>query len=343
MAPVQTLQRAVISTVTNIVTYSLWTLANKWQFLPVDKGGLGMDTPFLATAVQMLIAGVVSFVFIFGFGIQRRPGVTPRSLLSVDVVRRRILPLGFARGIDIGCGNYALSLVSVALQQIVKSTLPVFVSLLSVFFLNRSVPSSVWASLVPIVFGTAIAAYGNIRFQAVGLLLALVSCFGRAFKAVLNSRLLHADAADAMQPLEILLLEAPTTGLLLLVGPVLFIEAPRLFHHSVAATVDPTAVAVVGTSFIKVAAVNVVCGVLMFFNQASYITIIEQTSALTCQVLMNVKMLLLILVAVRVFGTDLSILNYVGIAVATIGCFLYGWASSLPRRVVARKGDTETV
>ncbi len=304
-----------LATAANFVTYSAWTMINKYQFLH-----LGVRTPILATAAQMFISGVIAFVFVVVFGVQRSP---QRDLFSLAVLRRKILPLGFARAVDIGCGNFALTLVSVALQQVIKSTLPLFVCVLSATLLKKSVPRDVWVTLVPIVCGTVMASYGEMTFSILGASLALLSCFGRAFKAVINSMLL--TSADNLQPLEILLLESPTTGALMMI-PAVMVEGTAWLaggsHQDEARIQDKKE----GFWHGHVMALNVICGVLMFINQGSYITIIQKTSAISCQVLMNVKMLLLIGVSLHVFQATFSVMNVAGSAVATAGCFLYAFA-----------------
>ena len=202
---------------------------------------------------------------------------------------------------------------------------------------------------MPIIAGCILATISRAELSILGTVLAVISCIARSFKAVLNAKLLHTDV-DNLKPLEILLLEAPTTGLLLL-GPGLLLEGGRLFaavfHPD--ATMSPAAAhglhnvsPAAAPSNMTIFLFNSGCGLLMFFNQASYITIIEQTSALTCQVLMNVKMLVLILISVRIFHTDLSMLNMSGIMLAAFGVFLYARVSAMPSKKIAKK-DVEDI
>jgi drug/metabolite transporter (DMT)-like permease len=351
------------ATAVNFVTYSTWTMLNKLQFTvppPRVAGaggagahaapwreGFGVAVPLLVTGLQMALAGCCAAFCIFALGIQRRPpagaGVSrrlydeleggggggddepvprdlpPPPLFSLDTLRRKIVPLGLARSVDIGGANAALVTVSVAVQQVVKSLLPIFVSLLSATVLGKRVPPQVWLSLVPIVGGTVCATWGDTHCRLLGVAFAAVSCLARAFKCVLNAKLLQPTRTEApMRPLEILLLEAPTSGVFLLAVSLLVEAGPyrAQLPHLLAAL-----------------PLNLLGGGLMFLNSASYIVVIEQSSAVSCQVIMNVKMLLLILVSVHVFHTPLSALNYGGVAVATAGCVAYAVLSSAaPRR-----------
>ena len=354
--------RLLAATLLNYATYSTWTLLNKYQFLspahahaiaaagaddghgahphlghggdetpvvgPAPVGGYGVTVPIFVTGLQMVLAGLWAAVAIFVFGVQRRPASQPGPpLWSWATFRDRILPLGAARCVDIGGGNAALVFVSVAIQQVIKSLLPLFVSILSVTVLNKSVPLDTWLSLIPIVGGTVLATLGEGSATTFGVALALLSCFARSFKCVLNAKLLHIDAAP-LWPMEILLLEAPSSGCLLLVISAL-LEGPRVVADA------PHLLAALPLNFLG--------GLLMFFNQASYITVIDCSSAVTCQVLMNLKMLMLIVVSVHVFHTPLHSVNLVGIAISVAGCMLYAYVSGRPRKVVAVKPPEDLV
>ena len=287
----------------NYISYSAWTLLNKYQFEPLERGGLGVKTPILATSAQMLLAGLIAAVVVLGVGVGRGAA----NLSSPATVLTRIFPLGLSRAIDIGCGNLALSMVSVALQQVFKSMLPLFVTVLSVFFFGKVYSRGVWVSLIPIIVGTSMASAGEIRAAGgAGVTLAAVACVGRSLKAVLNGYLLELTT-ERLSPLELLLLEAPMTGLML--GAVgLALEGGHVMVWS--------STIVWG---------NLVGGALMFFNQASYILLIDLTSPVTTQIFMNIKMLVLIFVSLLLFPTStFTWVNCMGALVAGAGSLLYG-------------------
>ena len=333
----------------NYVTYSMWTLLNKWQF-----ERLGTTCPVLSTASQMLVAGAIACgVSLAMFG--RVSSAPPGKLW--DVVTSQILPLGVARAIDIGCGNAALSLVTVALQQILKSLLPLFVCVLSFALLKKRPSGLVWLSLAPIVVGSLLAAMPDHaqNLSQVGIALALVSTAGRSLKAVLNARLLAgSQSALPLRPLEVLSLEAPTSGALLLCVSVLLActgvgsapsNAPPRGSGGDGEAAHQTPTGMCGRIDAQTfAIVNCGAGVLMFFNQLSYISVIKLSSALTCQVLMNMKMLLLIVVSLFVFHTQLSGPNVAGVVVAASGCLAYAVSSTYEvTTAAASKRREETV
>jgi drug/metabolite transporter (DMT)-like permease len=320
-------------TVMNFVTYSAWTMLNKKLFtLPPHQDPLvsWSPSPLLCTAMQMFVAAFAAWICVVQLGCQRSPDV---NLLDRVVWRRRIVPLGLSRAVDIGCGNYALSLVTVALQQVVKATLPIFVTILSVTVLRKRVSWGMAVNLVPVVLGTIVASVppsvegptvaspqGPPPLSVLGVGLALTSCFGRASKAVLNALLLSGAGSvpnAKMQPLEIVLLEAPTTGLIILV-PALLLEGPLVLWHGTSQLVQQPLFSL---------GLNTLCGLLMFLTQIAYVTLIAETSALSCQVLMSLKMLFLVFLSVWWMHTPFSALNGIGVLIAGCGCVLYAKAA----------------
>ena len=284
----------------NTGSYTLWTIGNKYQF---TNPSWKVSTPIMATAFQLFISGFIAYLCGRVLKIARA-GPCPAT-----VFWKRIVPLGVARATDIGFGNMSLTLVSVALQQVVKSTIPVYVSILSAVLFGKRYGTDVWVSLVPIVAGTVLASLGEMSSSELGFTFAIISCFGRALKAILNGQLLSKSSEDhaAIDPFTLLMLEAPLSGLF--IGAVaLVVEGSEIF------TLITTP---------SVIALNILCGILSFATQLSYLQLIVTTSPLTCTVLMNLKMVFLILLSVVVFGTSLTVLNYVGIAIASVGCVLY--------------------
>eukprot|EP01063_Lacrimia_lanifica_P016502 TRINITY_DN23044_c0_g1_i1.p1 TRINITY_DN23044_c0_g1~~TRINITY_DN23044_c0_g1_i1.p1 ORF type:complete len:369 (+),score=113.19 TRINITY_DN23044_c0_g1_i1:66-1172(+) len=298
------LYRTVAVTIANFVSYSTWTLMNKMQFKRYD-----LQCPIFLAAYQMLFVGAVSWAYLAWAGRAKKPEGT---------VLRRILPLGLVRSADIGLGNAALRLITVALQQIIKSTIPIYVCVLNVVVLRKAVSTRVWLTLVPIIGGVALASWGELSGVAVGVFMAILSCVARAGKAIINDMLLHANTeTDRLDTMQIMSFESPISGCILTVVA-LVLESSTLAEW-------------LRNEESSVAAVlmyNSCCGVLMLVNQWSYISIIKYTSSVTCQVLMNLKMITLIGVSCVMFGTRLDNVHIFGMFVATVGCTLYAYVKN---------------
>jgi drug/metabolite transporter (DMT)-like permease len=201
-----------------------------------------------------------------------------------------------------------------------KSTLPLFVSVLSVVVLKKQVNWRTWLSLVPIVCGCALFSAGDMTSSAAGASLALLSSTGRSFKAIFNGLILN-SATEKLRPIEVLLLEAPTTGLILALIAAL-LEGP--WGTGAQPHESPN------VSF------NVACGALMFVTQVSYMMIIERTSPLTCQVIMNVKMMMLVVVSMVLLATPPTAASVLGFIAVILGCTLY---ASIAAASAVKKSD----
>jgi len=312
----------------NYVSYSSWTLWNKSQF---KHEGQGLS--ILLTAYQMFYAGGISWL---GYGTH----LIPRRTLSKKAWLLTILPLVIVRSADIGFGNAALATVSVAFQQIVKSTIPVYVCILTVIVLKRQVSARVCCTLVPIVGGTLLAAMGEVSAHWLGFIFAVLSCIARAGKKIINDILLHggSEVQGQLSPAQIIGYESPFSGLILLSIGLLF-EGTTMrerFFGSSACWINGQGyltenAQLCGTSesLVRLIITNSGIGVLMFVNQWTYMSIIKHTSALTCGILMNLKMVTLISLSIFMFGTHLDAINWCGIFVASTGCVLYAHVKQL--------------
>jgi len=315
----------IFVTFANFVSYSAWTLANKVQF-----SRHGLDFTILLTAYQMLFVGFVCWAYL----LCKAP---VRSETPKLVAPNKILLLGVVRAADIGFGNAALLLITVALQQILKSTIPVYVCALNATVLRRPVSRRVWTALIPIIGGAALASWGDLssdngKGAAVwsGVAMASVSCLARAGKATINESLLRATkTGDRTNPLQIISMESPVSGCILaLLGTAFERKLVARWYYSDA-----------GSSLGHLLFYNSCCGALMLLNQWSYVTIIRQTSSVTCQVLMNLKMITLVAVSAVFFNTPVGGVRVVGIAVAAGGCTCYALVRQWERDGRAGKGE----
>eukprot|EP01064_Diplonema_japonicum_P004370 TRINITY_DN12833_c1_g1_i2.p1 TRINITY_DN12833_c1_g1~~TRINITY_DN12833_c1_g1_i2.p1 ORF type:complete len:353 (+),score=26.61 TRINITY_DN12833_c1_g1_i2:426-1484(+) len=294
--------QTIFVTLVNFASYSSWTLLIKWQFKLY-----GMNFSVLLAAYQMLFVGAVSSLYLLA---------TNRFKYPTKSVLLRVLPLGLVRSTDIGFGNAALRLISVALQQIIKSTIPVYVCVLSSIVLKKAVSYRVWLALVPIIGGVILASWGKLTASWLGVLMAVTSCIARAGKAIINDMLLHATTEeDRLDTMQIMSFESPISGVILTVAGVVF-EGGAVFEWY--SRTDRSSIP-------TVMFFNSLCGLLMLLNQWSYISIIKHTSSVTCQVLMNLKMVTLIFISVLLFNTQLLPLHVLGMCVATVGCTSYAF------------------
>lgn len=192
----------------------------------------------------------------------------------------KIMPVGLSQACTMFTGNFAYVFLSVAFIQMSKSLTPV-VTMLGLFIAQLEYPTSnLIASVLVISVGTAIAAWGEVRFSFVGLLLILTSEFAEAVRLVLTQYLL---VGVKLEPLEGLMYMAPASMLWLALGSVVA-EFPKM--HANQALLIPLQHP---GPFLLAAVSGFLVSILGF-------VIIKMSSALTMKVLVIVRGMALVLI-----------------------------------------------
>ena len=304
---------AFIPCVWNFVSYSVWTMYNKHIF---NEFG---SFPLLSTGLQMIMVTLCVHILLLVRN-------EPHQKASRAVLTGQLIPLSIVRSCDLGLANAALCLMSLAGQQILKATIPVWVCVLSILYLKKTVEPHVWGIVSIIVIGTAMATVGDptMRGTPFGVAAMLVSCLCRAGKCVINTRLLQGlpgAAQQKMSKLSLLRYEAPMSGVTILIASFVFEFVGVWVSGGGEGGSEGAGWTVSSLAFFIGA--TLVNGVLMFVNQLTYLAVVEHTSPVASQALMNIKMIFLILVSSLFFPLHLSPLNAVGMAIASGGAVLY--------------------
>lgn len=229
------------------------------------------------------------------------------STLDWAVVRRYwgwLLVLATLHGFDLLLENMSLQTVSLALNQVVKSTVPFFSLLFAKFVERKHVVRDQFLCTVFIVVGAGLTAYRNPEFELVGFLCSCGSAVLASLKTLFSALLLE---RAQMPPLALTFYTALPSALVLL--PVFVGREMDAFGTFAADHVWFTLGVTLLTSVMAVA-----------YNWIHYL-LIHETSALYSTLVGNVKVVLVVLVSLVVFQTQLIWVNVVGILV-TLASFL---------------------
>ncbi|XP_077016665.1 solute carrier family 35 member E4 [Tamandua tetradactyla] len=271
----------------------VWLLAgasmsslNKWIFTVH-----GFGRPLLLSALHMLAAALACH-----WG-ARRP-LRGRT-------HHRVLLLSLTFGTSMACGNVGLSTVPLDLAQLATTTTPLFTLALSALLLGRRHHPLQFVAMGPLCLGAACSLAGELRAPLAGCGFLLVATCLRGLKSVQQSALLQEERLDAVT----LLYTTSLPSFCLLAGAALVLEA------SVAPPPAPT------DSWLW-ACVLLSCLLSVLYNLASF-SLLALTSALTVHVLGNLTVVGNLVLSRLLFGSRLSALSYVGIALTLLGMFLY--------------------
>ena len=97
---------------------------------------------------------------------------------------KTLTAFGTLTGLDYGCSSLSLSYLSVSLYTMLKSSVPVFVMLISFILKLEQVRLALIVSIVLISIGVAMTSKGNVHFNIVGVLLVFVAVFFAAIRLV---------------------------------------------------------------------------------------------------------------------------------------------------------------
>lgn len=205
--------------------------------------------------------------------------------------------------------NASRQLVTIPFHQIIRSTTPLFVIAISIVFSGKSYSSQTYFSLIPVIFGVALATAGDYYFTTLGFLLTLLGTLLAAIKTILTNRI-QRNTSTPLHPLDLLLRMSPLACLQSLIYAGILNEPQRLYQ--LLQSLPPPS----RNSLAVKLAVN---GALAFgLNYVSFAAN-KKTSPLTMTVAANVKQCLSIILGVWVFRLQVGWMNALGIMVALAG------------------------
>ncbi|OXB65891.1 hypothetical protein ASZ78_008585 [Callipepla squamata] len=261
---------------------------NKWIF-----SSHGFRYPLLLSSLHMLAAVVLGYPL--GWVRGPPPPVRPRIyLLSVTFCG------------SVALGNLGLSLVPLDAAQAVHATAPLATLLLSALLRGRRHHPLQYAAMGPVCAGAACSIAGGVRFHQPGGCVLLAATVLRALKSLQQSLLLQDGRLDAVS----LLCLTALPSFCLLFGAAVLLE------------VAPAWQGVLRYDGSLWGCVLLSCLGSVLYNLASF-CVLSLTSALTIHLLGNITVVGNLLLSRLLFGSSLSALSYLGIALTLAGMFMY--------------------
>ncbi len=223
-------------------------------------------------------------------------------------------------------GNAAYLYLSVSFIQMLKALMPVAVFSVGCVFGTERFKWPVFANMLLVTLGVAIASYGELNFNVTGVMFQLCSIVTESVRLVLVQILLQSRGLK-LNPITTLYYVAPCCFAFLLV-PWFALEAGKI-------TAD--ADVVVSPFHMLANAATAFC-----LNMAVFL-LIGKTSALTMNVAGVVKDWLLIGLSVWMFGSAVSQLNLSGYFVAFLAVCWYNYQKLQAAKSAAAAGPSTPV
>eukprot|EP00127_Corallochytrium_limacisporum_P002331 Clim_evm119s109 gene=Clim_evmTU119s109 len=269
--------------------------------------------PIFVTIVHMVVCSIMSFLFlrVFRFGILKK---VPQRIFY-----RSIVPLAFVFFVSVCSGNVALKYIYVSYAQMIGATTPLFTVVVSVLVTGATFNQYVWLSMVPIAGGIMLTISGEVNFNMVGTLFLILATIARALKTVLQGMLLSGKDMK-MDSMNLLYYMAPATVAFLTPTCIIWEGSDLLvrFYESDDSGLWQLVLASGFTAF--------------FVNYFNFL-VTQYTSAVTQQVLGNLKVVMSIISSVVIFENEISGSAALGCLIALCGGALYGRVNKWPKHL----------
>jgi hypothetical protein len=291
----------------------------------LDPKMYGWPFPISLTMIHMAFCASLAAALVRVLRVVDAPTSPP---MTPSLYVASVLPIGALYALSLWFSNSAYIYLSVSFIQMLKALMPVAVYSLAVALRTDSFRRASMLNMLGISAGVAVAAYGEARFDVLGVALQLAAVAAEATRLVLIQILLTSRGLS-LNPITSLYYIAPCC-LAFLVVPWCFVELPRLQAAAAAARPD---VFVFGTNCLCAFALNLAVFLL-----------VGKTSALTMNVAGVVKDWLLIAFSWTVIKDTVTPINLVGYGIAFLGVAYYNHAKlqGLKAKEAQRKAATST-
>jgi len=298
--------------------FALWYLFNIGYNIYNKQALNVLDYPWTVATIQMA-TGVAYFVPMWILGLRKAPKL---SLAEI----KTLIPIALCHtGVHVGA-VVALGAGAVSFAHIVKASEPVVTCLLNFLFLGEVLPTAVYATLLPIIGGVAIASMKELSFTYLALAAAMLSNVCSSARGVLSKKTMSGKKIG--ENLDAQNLYAVLTALSTII-------------------LIPLALAVEGTGFFS-SFKNVVAGgdfttkslsLLLGLGGATYYAYNEvaflalgKVNPVTHAVGNTIKRVVIIVASVVAFKTPMSTGSIIGSSVAIAGTLLYSLAMNASKK-----------
>lgn len=291
-------------------------LLNKWLLSTT------LRQPVFLTLCQLVVCSML------GFGCSRCKFFPLRPLRSRgQFVRICILSVLFCTTIVLG--NSSLKYIPVSFNQMLGAAAPLFTAAFAACIMRSRERPLTYLTLVPITGGIVIASGAETKVHLFGCIICLTATAVRALKTVIQAMLLT-DTAEKLDSMSLLFYMC-SISVVLLAGATAMLE-PGAFGTTVALVRQSPAMFgwILGNSCLAYAV-----------NLTNFL-VTKHTSALTLQVLGNMKGVMASIVSVCVFHNSVTATGWLGYAVTVVGVFAYSESkrrggSSISTNVIGKK------
>lgn len=253
--------------------------------------------PLSLTALHMLVSSITTNAMVTA-------GLVPRRQIANRKQFMNIFWLAAVSGLSIVMGIGCLRYIALSLEQAVGATTPAFTAVLAYLMIAKTETVQVYSALGMVVLGIVISSGGDPVFNMFGFLLAVGSTVLRGAKSVFQEIIMSHDPnkLDAMN-----LLRFSSTMLFFTMTPIaMIVEGAGMVN------IISSAMAAGDTFFLTMLLTNCLLAATTNFTQ---FLMTKMTSAVTSQVVGNVKSACVALISILVFKNPVTSTVFMGYTV----------------------------
>eukprot|EP00908_Phaeocystis_cordata_P007642 Transcript_18296.p1 GENE.Transcript_18296~~Transcript_18296.p1 ORF type:complete len:250 (-),score=55.14 Transcript_18296:967-1614(-) len=177
---------------------------NKWLLGTTD-----FKFPLTYTTTNKTI-GWLAALTVLSVSVATGKGSFPSAARLRAQFRRPMIHIhGIFTALNIGLNNWSLVFISLSINQLLRSIVPLPTAALSTVFENKRFGWQVWASMGVVCVGAMLASYGSGNASVIGILVCLGSVFSGAAWTVVSGILLQMGE-EPLDSLSVLFCSSPT-------------------------------------------------------------------------------------------------------------------------------------
>ncbi|CAE8617554.1 unnamed protein product [Polarella glacialis] len=292
--------------------FTLWYVLNVAYNIGNKLVLTALPTPWMSATIELFF-GLPYVGFLWATGLRKAPK------LSLDNLKTLAPSAFFLSATHVG-GVISFGAGAISFTHVLKATEPVWTALLSAVFFREFLHPAVYASLVPIIGGVALASLKEVSFSWVSFYAATFSAVASASKAILSKKVLDG------KPLGENLTPGNMFAVLTILGFFMILPASLIVEGPAKVKVAWAAARAAGYSAARLWTMLSVSGFLYYiYNEVAFLALAE-VAPVTHAVTNTVKRVVIILVSVVVFRTTITPLGALGSGIAIFGALMYSLA-----------------
>ena len=294
--------------------FALWYLFNI-AYNIYNKQALNvLSFPWTVATIQMA-TGILHFVPIWLLGLRKAPKLSFSDL-------KTLFPIALCHtGVHVGA-VIALGAGAVSFAHIVKASEPVVTCLLNAVLLGQVLPLPVYATLLPIIGGVAIASMKELSFTVLALASAMLSNVSSAARGVLSKKTMSGKQIGENLDAQNLYAVLTAMSTLILIPTCLALEGTSFF------SAFANVVKAKGSQFTtsSLATLLALSGASYYaYNEVAFLAL-GKVNPVSHAVGNTIKRVVIIVASVIAFQTPMSTGSIVGSSIAIAGTLLYSLA-----------------